>query len=498
MKGWSAVLLVLLLAAVACGGEQGGGTRTKAAPDLASTLPAAEKVDWVRFGFSPDRNGVNPHEKLIDRKSVGRLRRIWRAKLPDVADSSPVLLHGVRASGKERDVLYATLENGSLVALDAASGRRLWLRRTSGPKITTSSPVADPARSLVFSYGLDGRIHRYRAASGKEIEGNGWPAPVTRMPETEKGSSALNVADGWVYATTSGYLGDAPPYQGHVVAVSERTGEEHVYNSLCAGLRHLLSNGECDSQRSGIWGRGGAVVDPTDGSLYATSGNGPYAPSRGDYADSVLRLSAPGLRLVDSYTPENYRKLEAQDLDLASASPAVLPRIPRSRTPYLLVQGGKDGKLRLISRGNMSGGGGPGHVGGALQTIRSAGCATFTQPVVWRNGGRLRVIVAGTCGMASYRVATDAGGRTRLRLEWKKDYRTTTPVVAGGVLFAASDGDLLALDPTSGRLLWSSERKGAGGTIGDIHWESPIVANGRVYVSDESGAMSAYGLPRGK
>ena len=163
----------------------------------------------------------------------------------------------------------------------------------------------------------------------------------------------------------------------------------------------------------------------------------------------------------------------------------------------MLVQGGKDGLLRLVDRRNLSGAGEPGHVGGQLQVIRSAGCAAFTQPVVWTDGeGRAWIIVAGSCAIAGYRVSTDSDGATALRLAWKTDGEYTTPVLAGGVLFAATPGAVLALDPSSGRRLWSSEQEGAGGSIGDIHWESPIVVSGRLYISDESGAMSAYGLPR--
>jgi hypothetical protein len=42
--------------------------------------------------------------------------------------------------------------------------------------------------------------------------------------------------------------------------------------------------------------------------------------------------------------------------------------------------------------------------------------------------------------------------------------------------------------------LWSSQQSAAGGTIGDIHWESPIAVDGRVYVSDESAHLTAYRL----
>ena len=67
--------------------------------------------------------------------------------------------------------------------------------------------------------------------------------------------------------------------------------------------------------------------------------------------------------------------------------------------------------------------------------------------------------------------------------------------VSGGGVFVAGSGAPSALAARSGRLLWSSTRPSAGGTIGDIHWQSPIAVNGRVYISDQAGHLTAYALP---
>jgi hypothetical protein len=71
---------------------------------------------------------------------------------------------------------------------------------------------------------------------------------------------------------------------------------------------------------------------------------------------------------------------------------------------------------------------------------------------------------------------------------------TTSPILTGGVLFAAAKGELLGLDPLSGRQIWSSVQPSAAGPLGAVHWESPIIVGGKVYVTDESGALLAYGL----
>ncbi|HEU5370292.1 MAG TPA: PQQ-binding-like beta-propeller repeat protein, partial [Ktedonobacterales bacterium] len=71
---------------------------------------------------------------------------------------------------------------------------------------------------------------------------------------------------------------------------------------------------------------------------------------------------------------------------------------------------------------------------------------------------------------------------------------TTSPIMAGGLLFVATSHALLALDPNTGRQLWSSAQESAGGSIAGIHWETPIVVGGRIFCPDESGEMISYSL----
>lgn len=452
--------------------------------------------DWLRFGYDPARSGVNPNETTLSAQNVAGLRQLWRVRLPGVADSSPAFLRALAfPDGTRRDVLFATTREGQLLALDAADGSLLWQQRPQGPKLSHSSPVVDPGRQIVYAYGLDGSLHRYATTTGREMTGGGWPVRITKMSQTEKESSALNLANGRIYVTTSGYFGDAPPYQGHVVVVDPASGAARIFNSLCADKTWLLAEGDCRAQQSGIWARAGAVVDPETGNIFVTTGNGPFNPAEHDYGDSVLQLSGDGTTLLDSYTPPDFQQLDDRDLDLGSSAPALLPRIPHSQTPLLLVQGGKDGVLRLVNRENMSGQGKPGGVGGEVQQRQSDACAVFTQPVVWTApAGTVWLVVAGRCGTAAYRVVTDAAGATTLSLAWKTQDAGTTPVLANGVLYLATSGALLALDPTSGRHLWSSADARPEQTIGSLHWESPIVVDGRVVISDEQGGLSAFGL----
>src|SRR5437667_432560 len=96
-----------------------------------------------------------------------------------------------------------------------------------------------PNGQYVYSYGLDGYVHKLAVSDGAETLTGGWPDLVTRKGWDEKGSSALSMAKArngvtFLYMVTAGYPGDRGDYQGHLVAIDLSTGAQKVYNTLCA------------------------------------------------------------------------------------------------------------------------------------------------------------------------------------------------------------------------------------------------------------------------
>jgi outer membrane protein assembly factor BamB len=457
---------------------------------------------WPTFGYDPTASQVNANEDALTAATVSRLHRGWSVTLPDLADERPILVRNlVWPDGTLRDVLYLTTDNGTLVAQDAATGVQLWAvtPKNSNPKYTKASPAADPVQGLVYSYGLDGKVHRFRATTGQEITGSGWPVRVTRMPLSEKVSAALNLAGAYLYVSTASFSGDAPPYQGHLVTINVKTGATHIFNGLCNDRTHLLAQGECTESGGGIWGRPGVTVDPVTGHIFFAVSDGPFTANHGgtDWGDTVVEMTPDGAKVVDSYTPENYDVEAYSNRDLGSVAPVLLPNIPQSRTPLLAVQGGKEGLLRVLNRQNLSGQGGPAHVGGEMQTLTVPdGCPILSQPLAWEDPatGAVWLYVADACHVDGYKVLTSAQGVTTLQLAWSVGTTTTSPMLAGGVLFAATSHALLAFDPHTGHVLWSSALRGVGGGIAAVHWESPIVVGGRLYCTDEAHQLAMYQL----
>jgi outer membrane protein assembly factor BamB len=459
------------------------------APLLAALALAAPAThDWTRFGFDAARSSSSPFATGITASSAARLQR-QRVELDGTADSSPIFLHDVVIGGARHDAFFVTTTYGKTVAVDAATGRVLWRYVPPGYaswagsyRITTATPVADPNRRFLYAAGPDGRIRKLAVADGRQV----WSTAITLLPQREKSAASLNFSRGLVIATTGGYVGDAPPYQGHVVTLRPASGSiVHVWNSLCSDRHRLIQPSTCPASDSAIWGRAGAVVVPGSGRLLVATGNAPWN-GRTNWGDSALELSANASRLLQNWTPRNQDELNRTDADLGSTSPAYLGG-------GLALQGGKDGKLRLLRLSRLNGTARAGaRTGGELQTVPTPGSTNlFTAPAVWRHAGTTWVFVADNAGTAAFRV-----GHGRLQGVWARGSAGTSPVVAGGLLYVYDPGGALRiLRPTTGAPV-------ATLPAGSGHWNSPIVVAGRVALPEgnandhsTTGILDIYRLP---
>src|SRR6202007_1280097 len=136
------------------------------------------------------------------------------------------------------------------------------------------------------------------------------------LAQREKIASPLKFFAGKVIAVTGGYIGDAPPYQGHVAVIDAQSGSLlHVWNSLCSDRPGLIDPKSCQASGSAIWGRAGAVIDPATGNIFIATGNGPY-DGKTNWGDSVIELDPSASQVLGNYTPANNAALSSSDLDL--------------------------------------------------------------------------------------------------------------------------------------------------------------------------------------
>jgi outer membrane protein assembly factor BamB len=482
---------LLVLAAMAAGCDLGGseGETSEAVTNRPTTTSGAGRSSWPMFGFDSSRSNVFPGPTGLHAENVPGLER-RQMKLPGTADSSAIAL----PSG----LLVLTTSYGKAVAVDPRSDTIRWTFVPDGieswestSQITQASPVFSDG--FVYSYSPDGRVHKLEAASGREITSQGWPATITKDPVHEKSAPSLNNARGLVLAATGGYFGDAPPYQGHVVALEAGSGRiSNVFNALCSDLEGLIEPTACPESGAAIWGRGGVVVGPGTGNLFVSTGNAEWDGSR-YWGDSVLQLSPDAGRLLHSFTPQNEAELDAGDLDLSSASPAVVPLAQGGEARFVL-QGGKEGVLYLLDAVTLNGSGKPGGKGGMLATAQAPGGAgVFTAPAVWPRGESALVFIATSAGTAAYTIRDDP---PRIEPLWQRSTPGTSPVLAGGLLYVYNPaGGLNIYEPESGELVTTLE-------AGSGHWSSPIVVDGIVALPEGNaneheteGVLNLYALP---
>jgi outer membrane protein assembly factor BamB len=439
----------------------------------AAARPAATGTDWPSFGTN-----VGPATTGITAANVGKLRR-QQVQLDGTVDSSPIYLHGVTIGGKAHDTFFVTTSYGKTEAIDAATGNVLWrytpptyASYAGSAQITTMTPLADPSRTAIYAGEPDGHIVKLAVATGKLL----WSTSITRDPTHEKLAGSLSYSRGLVLAATDGYIGDAPPYQGHVVTLQPSNGRVvTVWNSLCSSRRTIFQPSTCPQSDSAIWGRSAPVVDPATGDIYVATGNAVF-DGKEYWGDSVLVLSPDAKTLLKHWTPSNQAYLNSNDLDLGSTAPALLGN-------GYFVQGGKDGKLRLLSYSHLAGVNAK--TGGELQTVSTPGSNDLrSEPVTWLGQW---VFLADESGTAAWRFA---GGR--LEAAWSNSNPGSSPVVAGGLLYVQWTGGIHVYVPSTGRQV-------AVLPIGTTHWESPIVVDGRIAAAEgdsnthsESGVLDIY------
>jgi outer membrane protein assembly factor BamB len=171
------------------------------------------------------------------------------------------------------------------------------------------------------------------------------------------------------------------------------------------------------------------------------------------------------------------------DADVGSTSPVLLGG-------GLVLQGGKDGTLRLLDWSAMQGT--AGHKGNELQVAQTPGSdRLFTAPAVLRSTTAVTVFVADNSGTQAWALSGN-----RLSSLWSNGHAGTSPVVADGLLYVYDPGGgLRVYDAATGNLVTML-------SCGGGHWNSPIVVDGRIALPEgnandhrTSGVLDIWRVP---
>jgi outer membrane protein assembly factor BamB len=470
-----------------CGRSTSSDRVVSSPGDTANQPPGAANGmnDWTRFGWNAARSNASTDSTGITAANVATLER-QQVTLDGTVDASAIYLHRVAIGGSVRDAFFVTTSYGKTIAIDANDGTILW--RFTPPdynafagsdRITHSTPVADPGRQTIYAAAPDGFIRKLAVSDGHVV----WSTAITTLPTREKIAAALNYDRGHVIATTGGYIGDAPPYQGHVAVLDASSGVlVHVWNSLCSDRAGLITPSSCAESGSAIWARVGAVIDTTTGDILVATGDGLWDGST-NWGDAVIELDPTATRIVANYTPLNTKTLETSDADLGSTGPVLLGG-------GLVAQSGKDAVVRVLDRTRMSGI--TGHQGQEVQTLATPSQnGLFDAPAVLSTSSGTRMFVADAGATAAWKLSG-----SQLQPVWQSSNGGTSPVYAAGLLYVYDkSGALFVYDAESGKQL-------ARFAVGQGHWNSPIVVDGKIAIPEgnandhrTSGVFNIFRLP---
>jgi hypothetical protein len=305
----------------------------------------------------------------------------------------------------KRDLLLAATENDVVYALDAKSGKVIWMKEVGrsvplsalpcgniDPLGITGTPAIDERRQAVYfdalvdsgpELGPQHLLFALALDDGSVLPG--FPVNVAQalsrrsvvfQPRFQNQRSALTILGDRLFVPYGGHYGDCGPYHGWVI-------------SLKLDAPHALSAWATRGTGGGIWAPGGIAYDGY--SLFVATGNTKYAIHWSD-GEAVLRLRLDLERsnsARDFFVPSQWIWLDLLDLDLGGANPVLLD-LPKGQgnSPFVLAFG-KDGKAYLLNRDDLGG------FGGALLVQKVASAPIRTAPAVYASSGGAFVIFQG-------------------------------------------------------------------------------------------------------
>jgi hypothetical protein len=360
------------------------------------------------------------------------------------------------------------------------------------------------------------RLHALDITTG--AEGTGSPTEISATyPGSGDGSTSGNVVfaagqykdraalllvNGNVYLSFSSHC-DFRPYTGWVMAYSESTLKQ-------TQVLDLTPNGADGS----IWMSGDGIGADGVGNLFLLEANGTFDttldangfPSKGDYGNTILKLSTAGkLAVADYFEPFNGVSESGSDEDLGSGGEVLLPDQTDGQgvVHHLIVGGGKDNNLYIADRDNLGKFNASGGNSNLYQELTGVG-SIFSTPAFF-NG----VLFLGTVNgplraypVTNAKLATAPSSQTTATFS----YPGTSPAVSAN---GTQDGIVWALESATGSAavlhaydatnlaheLYNSQQAASGrDAFGNGNkFITPLVVNGKVYVGTPKG-VAVFGL----
>jgi quinohemoprotein ethanol dehydrogenase len=360
---FAAASLALLAAAGIASAALGAGLGPGAADvDGASIVHANRHPgEWLTYGRTYSEQRYSPLTQINDR-NVGRLGLGWYYDIAGdrwAQESTPLIVGGV---------MYLTTAWSRVVALDAASGRRLWVFDPHVPRSADAHGCCGVAnrgvavwRGRVYVGTYDGRLIALDSRSGMPL----WSVRTADYTKGYTITGAPIVVTGRVII---GNGGGEFATRGYVTAYDARTGKEDWRFYTVPGRPGAKDEATSDSVLDRIarptwhgkywkFGGGGNVwdamsYDPALDLLYIGTGNGsPWNGSVRGPGDNLFITSIVALRPQSGRYVWHFQEVPRDVWDYDADQQIILADIRvRGTVRHVLMQAPKDGIFYVLDR----------------------------------------------------------------------------------------------------------------------------------------------------
>ena len=350
---------------------------------MSPVLLAQSSLDVLTQHNDNARSGAYLAETTLTPAMVssGRFGLLYARDVSGDVLAQPLYVHQVRTARGRTNMFFIATALNNVYGFDAddpnpaPQAGRVWSRtlcgsfdvnicdETKSHRVgVTSTPVIDASTQTMYVVARCSQVPGGPAAGGpansdnylyaisiadgtdrlppKKIEAiDPSDGRIAFDPRCQRNRPGLLLMNGTIFLAFGTFSCDAgcahAPYHGWALAYRasdlQQTG---VFNTSTRG------------SAAGVWQSGNGLVAADDGSVYFATGND--ADPAAALGDSFvkLRLTATGLQLAGSFTPNNAATLRAGDTDLGSGGPMLLPG-------GRLIGGGKQGKFYVFDASTM-------------------------------------------------------------------------------------------------------------------------------------------------
>ena len=267
---------------------------------------------------------------------------------------------GTPVIDKKSNTLYVSVETKEVI-----DSKTHYIDRLHAIDIETGDERHNSPATIADTE-IDGGQTTY--VSGPTVAGNGdgsIDGHVTFNAMHANQRAGLALSKGILYVAFSSH-DDIGPYHGWLLGF--RASDLTLISAF-----NVTPNGGL----GGIWGAGAKPAIDQNGAIYFSTGNGSFdpqldsagRPSDSDYGNAILRLTVDptttalkqgpngwGIRVADYFVPWDFQHQNDRDGDIGSGGICLLPdSMGGPDHQHLLFTGGKDSRLYLLDRDNMTG-----------------------------------------------------------------------------------------------------------------------------------------------